>query len=166
MRRTRSKKDLPKSTLDYVIEGLIPYTDDNLKLVFKPGLFFADLENISKQKHNKESYKQAYYRAIKNGFIEIENGFPKITSSGKKKIPIFKPAALDKKTFLMISFDIPESERYKRDRLRKILKSFEFVQVQKSLRVTKLNYLDLLKAEISYSNLEGFIKIYEAKEIE
>mgnify|MGYP003590405276 CR=1 FL=1 len=165
MKRTKSDKHLPHSTLKYVLEGLVPYTDANLKLSFKPGLFFADLENISKQKNSISSFKQAYYRAINKGLIVIVDGIPELTAKGRKKITTFKPSKLDKNTYLMITFDIPESERYKRDRLRTILQTLDFKQTQKSIWVTKLDYYEILKLEIEYSQLESFVKIYEAKEI-
>jgi len=59
MKRSRSTKVLPNTALAYVLESLIPYSDANIKLAFKPHLFFNDLENIARQKQEYNSDPRA-----------------------------------------------------------------------------------------------------------
>jgi len=167
-RRIISQKALPKTALEYVLEGLIPYTDANLKLSFKPSAFFYDLESISKNKKYKakKTIQNAYYKAIKNGLIELgDNRLPTLTNAGKAKIKPFKPSLLDKNTVLMVIFDIPEDQRPKRDRLRAILKMLDFKLIQKSTWVAKTDCREYLAMEVRHNQLEDYVQIYEAKKL-
>jgi hypothetical protein len=115
-----------KSTTYYILSGLIPYTEANLKLSFKPSAFFSDLEKLEKVNASQKSIKSAYYRAIKHGLIKQDGtGNPTLTKKGLKKVREYKPSKL-KGSSLMVIFDIPENERYKRDRLRILLRELSF----------------------------------------
>lgn len=142
----------------------MPYSEANLKMSFKPGLFFYDLENIAKQKRKKHSYakiRSAYYRAVKNGYITLESGQPQLTASGKSKLKPYSPQELEGAS-LMIVFDIPEYERQKRRRLRILLKALQFKQVQKSVWITKFDCQELLKLEIEEQGLSKYVLAFEA----
>jgi len=168
MKRALSNKQLPESAIKYVLEGLVPYTDANLKLAFKTTVFMDDLEKIIRNKKtvSKKSLQNAYYRAIKRGWVAIDdNGMPKLTALGRSQIEPYDPSLLDKNTVLMVIFDIPEAQRPKRDRLRLVLKDLGFEQVQKSTWTSRLDYREHLKDEIKYSGLEEYVRVYEAKKV-
>ncbi len=57
-----------RSPLVYVLVALVPYTQPNLLLAFKPGLFFIELEKVSRYK--QATLKAAYWRAQRQGLIE------------------------------------------------------------------------------------------------
>jgi DNA-binding transcriptional regulator PaaX len=152
-----------KTVLRYILEGLIPYSEANLKLSFKPSQFFNDLEKISSR--NSQSIKNAYYDAVKSGLIEFdENNIPRLTEKGMHKSKRFDPKKL-KTAKLIVMFDIPELDRWKRQRLRALLKELRFRQIQKSVWQTEYDYRDYIKAEIASFGLENSVLIYEARQI-
>ncbi len=167
MKRTLSNRQLPDSALKYLLEALIPYSEANLKLAFKPGLFFNDLENISKQKRiTKASYKNAYYKALRDGFIGLDNrSQPLVTKKGKEILQVFKPKILPKGACLMVVFDIPEAKRAQRTYLRIVLREFKFRQVQKSVWVSKYDSKEYLVDELSKQGISEYALLYEAAQI-
>lgn len=153
-----------KSTLEYVLLSLVPFSEPNLKLAFKPNLFFKDLEKAQDEQHAK--LRSAYYRAIRSGHVEIgDDHIPRLTEKGRRKIRPFVAKKLGKDAKLMVIFDVPESERAKRDRLRIILHDCEFTKVQKSVWVSDYDYRDLLHSEISEQGLETYVQVYEANRL-
>lgn len=153
---------LPDSTLAYILKGLIPYTDPNLKLTFKPHLFFADLEKI----HNKKAKvtRSAYYRAIKRGLIYIDNGNPRLSDKAIARLKVYEPKKL-KNARLMVIFDIPENSRSDRDRLRALLRECRFRMVQKSVWMTEYDCLEYIKMELKEKNLDRYVAVYESRPV-
>lgn len=152
---------LPESSLRYVLEGLVPYTEANLKLAFKPHAFFNDLERISQRK--RRTLQNAYYKAQKDGLLVMDAaGVPRLTDKGRAKIAPYKPRALGKQARLVVIFDVPEIDRWKRRHLRLLLRELSFRQVQKSVWESKYDYRDYLKSEIIHLGLQEAIIVYEA----
>ena len=155
----------PNETTKYVLEAFLPYSKANLLLAFKPSLFFAELERKTGRK--KRSLESAYYRSIKKGLIELDDHqAPRLTARGQKKIKLYKPTRLKFGAHLMIIFDIPENERYKRQRLRTLLKELSFRQIQKSVWETQYDHTEYLRSEIAEMNLQEYVRVYEAASIE
>jgi DNA-binding transcriptional regulator PaaX len=145
----------------YVLKGFIPYTDANLKLAYRPAAFFNELERISKR--NKSTLRSAYYRLLKKGFIELDDcGIPRLTEKGQAHVQLYSPKVFGKNTLLFIIFDIPEEERFKRDRLRKILHELEFEKIQQSVWATKYDYREYLASEIAENDLQDYVQVFEA----
>jgi DNA-binding transcriptional regulator PaaX len=161
--RERLVKKYPSATY-YILSSLIPYTEANLKLSFKPSMFFSDLEKLDSIKANKKSLKASYYRLIQKGLIEINNGVPKLTEVGLRKAKTFKPKKL-KGAKLMIIFDIPEKESSKRQQLRLLLRELAFVQIQKSVWMCEYDHREYIRAEIAEHTLESYIELFEARSI-
>ena len=160
-KRRLSKKY--KSSTHYILSGLIPYTEANLKLSFTPNRFFNDLEKLDQIKLSKNSIKTNYYRLINKGFIEIdETGIPRLTKKGRASIQKYQPKKLSKNARLLIIFDIPENQKYKRDRLRMLLRELSFKPVQKSVWGSEYDYRDYLSAEIKDYALEDYVVLYES----
>ena len=151
------------SSTQYLLCGLVPYTEPNLKLTFMPSKFFAELEQRDKIKQN--TARNAFYRALKSGLIEQDSyGNVCLTEKGKKRISTFKAKKL-KNAQLMIIFDIPEIERWKRQHLRNLLKELEFKQIQKSVWVTSFDHKKLLTQEIAHLDMKDCIKLFECSPI-
>lgn len=156
--------ELPKTTLEYVLWSLLPYSQMNLKLAFKPHLFFNDLEKISRRR--KQSIRNVYYKAIKSGLIEYgSDKMPRLTEKGRSKLQRYQPKKLAGGQ-LMVVFDIPEKQRTKRQRLRTVLREFKFQQIQKSVWVSQYDCEQYLRMEIQQSRLEEYAVIYEARRLQ
>jgi CRISPR-associated endonuclease Cas2 len=165
VKRSYSNRELPDSALKYVLEGLIPYTDANLKLSFSPNTFFNDLENIGRQKrrnYRRQTFRNYFYRAKKQGLIVVDqNGIPRLTEKGRQKIRPYKPQKLGSSAYLLVAFDIPEEERTKRNHLRLLLKELEFTKVQRSLWASKYDHRNYLEEEIKAHELRDHVQVYE-----
>ena len=132
----RNRVFSPRSALRYTLEALVPYTDANSKLA-KPHLFFNELEKIDAERHySRATLKRAYYEAKRKGYIISDDGQPRLSSMAQQKLRPFQPA---KRTdsYLMVVFDIPENERWKRRWFRLLLVEMKFEQIQKSVWVSK-----------------------------
>lgn len=66
---------------------------------------------------------------------------------------------------LLITFDIPESNRSIRDMFRKILKQFHFKQIHQSCWVTKRDSNEYLKTYLKLTGLCRWAKLFHAKEL-
>jgi DNA-binding transcriptional regulator PaaX len=158
-----NRRILPSTALEYVILALIPFSEPNLKLAFKPNLFFKDLVKISKLKN--KTLRMAYARAQKDGLIGFKSSNPYLTTEGMRQVEFFTAKKLDRNVCLMVVFDIPEDQSVKRQRLRRLLKELKFTQIQKSVWSSKYDYRDLLLKEIKEARAEEFVKLYEAAAI-
>jgi DNA-binding transcriptional regulator PaaX len=159
----------PDSTTRYVLLGLLPYTDTNSKLSYKPNIFFNELEKLSKARAGRHisssTIRTTYYRAQKQNYISIdESGSPHITSVGHRRLTPYVPKKL-KGAKLLVTFDIPENQRYKRSQLRLVLVELNFHQIQQSVWISDYDGTEILKQEIDFLNIENDVVIYEAREI-
>lgn len=99
-----------------------------------------------KQRYNKRSVGNAFYRLRKEGCIHIQRSghqiYISLTPEGRKKagrfqinsLQVKKPKHWDKKWRIVI-FDIKHKHRIKREALRGFLKRLGFYQLQKSVWV-------------------------------
>lgn len=150
-----------KSTTHYLLAALIPYSEANLKLVFVPRAFFADLAKLDNIK--QATLRSAYGRAIQQGLIEIDDhGVPRLTSKGQRKVRPYRSRKL-KDAKLMVIFDIPEVDRWKRRQLRALLRELSFKQEQKSVWTTVLDHREYLKSEVAELGLEKSVRIFECR---
>jgi len=157
------------SVLTYILTGLVPYTDANLKLAYKPHLFFNELDRITEQqKRNKiprETLRTAYYRALQKGYFAIDQqGKPVLTAKGEERLALFKPTKL-KGAKLLVTFGIPEKIRHKRDEFRSLLVTLRFKQEQRSVWISDYDSRKILHTEIIRLQLDNYVVIYEAKDI-
>lgn len=145
--------------------SIVPFTESNIKLSFKPNLFFNDLEKLDFIKAKRKTIEAQYYRAIKRGLIEFDaQKIPRLTEKGSNKVELFTAKRL-KNAKLLVVFDIPEIERSKRNHLRALLRELSFKQVQKSVWITDYDHRKYLRSEIKQHNLEKYVQIYEALKI-
>lgn len=155
-----------RSTAHYVLSSLIPYTEANLKLAFKPNQFFNDLEKIGQYKAKRATLVSSYYRLIESGLVEIDNsGTPHLTSAGESKLRRYEPTKLTGTAYILVIFDIPENERRARQALRATLRALYFEPVQQSVWQSKYNVLEYLVAEIKQKHLTDYVQVYESARI-
>ncbi len=120
----------PKTALNYVLLALVPYSRPNMLLAFKPKKFFTELEQISN--YSEASLREAYNRGKRRGLIVNESeAIVKLTRRGLIKVQPFVAEKLPGNASLMVIFDIPEQNSSVRTSLRRLLKSWQFKQVQK-----------------------------------
>lgn len=151
----------PHSALTYVLKGLIPYSRENLLLTYKPNKFFNELKRISD--YRQSTLRNAYWRGKQRGLIDEDDyKIPKLTEKGLKKVKPFIVKKLGKKSKLVVIFDIPESDKLSRDKLRNLLKAWGFVQVQKSVWSSDLDFIEALSEVIDELSLRDCIEVYEA----
>lgn len=152
-----------RSTTHYVLSGLLPYTEANLKLSFSPNRFFNDLEKISNYKLKSTAVRTSYYRAVKRGLIELgADRVPRLTDKGLSQLSRYEPRKLKSADGVLVIFDIPEGERSLRNRLRALLRELRFIQVQKS--VWRSDY-DVVKYVVEWLREEGvddYVQVYES----
>ena len=135
-------KPKEKSAIIFILKALVPYTEANMMLAFKPSRFFTELERISEYK--RRSLENAFYQAQRQEFIKFklqkDLKILEITKNGQRLIRPFVAEKFSRGGKLMIVFDIPEEMSASRNRLRRVLKSWNFYQVQKSVWVTEYDH--------------------------
>ena len=143
----------------YVLVALIPYSKPNLLLTYKPNLFFRELEKISRYKES--TLRAAYWRARQQKLVEQYKNIPVLTARGRRKVAPFVAEKLGSKAQLMVIFDIPEDQTAKRRKFRRVLKEWQFRQVQKSVWATGKDYRDELVELVKELDLNGYVEFYE-----
>lgn len=157
MEYRRRKK---QSALIFILKGLIPYSRENMLLAFSPNRFFNELEKISN--YQEATLKNAYWRAKDQGLIKETNKSVRLTAEGLKEVRPFVATKLKNNVRLMVIFDIPEQQATKRHRLRDLLKSWEFKQVQKSVWSSDRDHEEDLIEIIAELKLGQHVEIYES----
>lgn len=148
-------------TTKYLLKALIPYSKANLELSFKPNTFFNELEKLDNI--NERTLRSAFYRAQKRGLISVDSGgTPRLTVKGVAATKTYKPTKLRKDAYILLIFDIPESERRKRDHLRALLRELSFKKIQQSVWACRYDHREYLAAEIKEYGLENYVIVYEA----
>lgn len=153
------KRVVPSSALLYVLQALVPFSDANIKLAFKPHLFFRDLDRIANKP--KKRFERAYDRALKTGLIQGQLGGVHVTPQARALLAQFNPYLLDSGIKFMIIFDIPEKDKIKRQALRRVLRRLDFTCLQKSVWTSDYDYTELFKAYAEQQQLQSFLKIYK-----
>ncbi len=140
---------------------LLPFSEENIWLAFKPGRFFYELSRISG--HSESTLKQAMSRAEKSGHIKYdESKIPRLTAKGKLTASKFVSQKLPEGSKLMVIFDIPEHSAHARHTLRRILMDLQFKHIQHSVWATDINHVNIIKEVVDEMNLGEFVQIYEA----
>lgn len=156
---------LPPSALRHVLEGLLPYTQANFALAFKPNAFFNELNNREmKRGYALTTLKNTYYAAKQRGLITVKDGQPALSQAAQSMLQPYEPSKLVG-ACIMVVFDIPENERHKRQWLRLLLRELKFQKIQQSVWVTNYECRDILQAGITEKSLGAYIQTYEAREL-
>lgn len=157
---------LPRSALRYVLEGLMPFTEANLKLVFRPKNFFDELDKIGDERYKRETIRRAYYEARREQLILLdEYGRVVLSERARRQIVPFKPKKL-KGASLLVIFDIPEADKRKREWFRLLLRELKFTQVQKSVWMSEYDCKKIISAGILEQKIEKYVRVFEARAVE
>jgi CRISPR-associated endonuclease Cas2 len=148
------------SAIIFVLKSMIPYSQENIMLGFKPNQFFNELEKSSG--HKQATLKNAYWRAQQQGYIDSSGRQPKLSAKGLEEVKPFLAKHLGKQARLLVIFDVPEDKRAARNQLRAQLSYWEFEQIQKSVWATDMDYKLLLVETVSDLQLGGCVEIYES----
>lgn len=138
---------------------MLPFTEPNYKLAFKPHLFFNDLENLTE--HSTNNLRTAYGRAIDRGWIKLIDNKVQLSLEARQSIQPFIARKL-KGAKLMVIFDIPEESAYIRQKFRGVLKHFEFQQIQQSVWMTDRDHKEIIIETIDSFGLNSYVELYES----
>ncbi len=151
-----------KSALTQILLALVPYTEQNLMLVFKPNRFFDELERTSE--FSASTLRVAYSRARKSKLFEINNDRVVLSLKGRQIIQPFIAKKLDGGQ-LMVIFDIPEDLAGLRRKFRLLLVDLQFKQIQQSVWMSDKDHRKILADSINDLGLDDWVQLYEAARI-
>lgn len=134
-------------------------------------------EKIALKKQTQQRIYEILYKLKKDGLVEeIKKNDKKLfhlTLKGRKKLENLKiknknalPDSssykrINSDKFIIITFDIPEEQRRKRDWLREVLKNLGLKFVQKSVWMGKIKLSLELLEDLRKLNLLEFVEIFE-----
>lgn len=158
-----------KSATHYMLAALLPYTEANLKFTFCPSHYSSDLAKLEYNKHKQnfsaDTLRAAYYRAVKQGLITIDDGYPRLTFKGRRRLNSYQPKIIKGDARLLITFDVPEHERFKRSKLRTVLREFKFKMIQKSVWETRYDCREYIETAITEYGLKNYVILFEAARV-
>jgi len=149
----------PKSALTQILLALVPYSRQNILLSFSPNRFFNELEKSTG--YSQRTLQKAYRRGQQRGLIS-GSAKPKVSPAGFKVIRPYTAVKLGDQTVLMVIFDIPEQSYATRQKLRETLKSWDFIQIQKSVWASDMDYRESLLEVISELGIGRHVQVFEA----
>jgi len=158
-----SRKRQRRNTLKKIVLGTIAISGGVAVAVMAPNALGAMAKmGLLPNKRQKDSINQARDRLIKQGLIRIEHGFLRITPKGTAALHLLeakdtnvpgydkrKPKRWDGR-WRMLIFDIPETRRSTRDKIRRSLISVGFQRLQDSVWAYPYDcedFVSLLKAD-------------------
>ena len=154
------KNKSKKSILTELLLALVPYTRQNLMLVFKPNQFFDELECLTN--YSRKQIQNTYYRVKKEKMVSFDNKKIDLSLRARQIVQPFIAEKLSNDAQLMVIFDIPEEFAGRRQRFRNLLKTLEFKQIQYSVWMSNMDHREIIKESIAEIELEDWVQIYEA----
>jgi len=153
-----------------VLEGISSVVDATTESVVELGYI------LFSKKYRDEIARRKAFELIRRlkiaGYIEMEKRGKKaaytLTDKGKVKIIKYKISQcklLPKGQFVMVIFDIPESQRRLRNELRWVLKQNKFIPVQLSVWASKQRVYKEIKDLIFELGIEKWVTIFYAHDI-
>lgn len=147
------------SALAHIIEGLLPFTDANLKLVFKSSEFFKELSD--KTGKAESSLKNALVQAKHQNLITQSGGNFTFSKEAKQLVERFKKleATPLRSGYMLVLFDIPQSHDVQRRLFVRELKALRFKQIQKSVWASDHDNRDIVLDIIAELKIGRFVAI-------
>jgi len=112
------------------------------------------------QTYTEVPFAKWLYRLRDQGYLKYTPGSDSIEFTTKTKLKLIDKIgsnATELENFYFISFDIPETKRSDRARLRQALKALDFRRIQDSLWVTNKNVYNLVQEIALELNVEKYI---------
>lgn len=153
-----SKRRTRKNTLQHAILGAVAVTGVlSVALLAPNALKILGLKNFTKWSRQKEGINRARKRLVEHGLLKYDNHYLQLTPKGIGKLRQLerhnfnykKPKKWDGKWRVLI-FDIPESQKVLRDKVRLTLQSIGFIKLQNSVWIFPYdceNLIALLKVD-------------------
>lgn len=139
-----------------------------------------DRELRSARESNRQKARQYYYNILsrlkRDGLIQKNNEkcgvCLRITEKGKQRLSLLKIRSKqhlptteypreDGVRFVIVTFDIPERERRKRDWLRTVLKNLGLMMIQKSVWLGKIKIPQTLIDDLANLRIAECVEIFE-----
>jgi DNA-binding transcriptional regulator PaaX len=152
-------RDAKHPAMIFMLRGLLPYTNENVLLSFKPSTFFYEMSKVSG--HSEAALRNAYYRARKQDLFS-GNKIPRLTEKGLRKIAPFVAKKLGKDARLIVIFDIPEHRVAVRHSFRSLLKNLGFTMIQQSVWVTDTDHRKIVIEAIRDLGIETCVEVHES----
>lgn len=157
----KNNKKFGRITLKILIflEELFDFADAFVSSSYSTRLFHQKLrENDLKIGY----FSQKLYQLEKSGYVKVKrdeqkNLSVKLTTKGKIKILENASDNTRDGRWRLLSFDIPEKERQKRDLFRSAIKRIGFKQVQKSLWACPYVEADKIELAIDYYKVKKYV---------
>src|SRR3989344_6131318 len=146
-RKSRRNENIKKAILSTVkIAGLL-----TVAAVAPNSLQYLKSLGITPRKRQEEIMFASKDRLIKNGLLKYENGFLELTKRGEIELELLeikdwkvdKPKKWDGR-WRMLIFDIPETKRPLRDKVRRTLSTIGFLRLQDSVWIYPYDCEDLV----------------------
>lgn len=154
----------PTSATEFILRGLLlPLSHENLLLSFKPSQFFYELSRVSP--YSEETIKTAYYRARRHGLVDVSDVTPRLTPKGRRLAAPFQTTKVSRQGKLLVIFDIPETQAYKRNEFRRLLQRLGFSQVQLSVWMSEYDHRQVVLEAIEELGLDAYVKFFEAAQL-
>ena len=114
---------------------------------------------------NFKTFQQAFDRLKRKGFVEAvrDQAYfePKITKQGRQKlreiVPQYKKSRPWDRRLYLVTYDVIEEQRRRRDELRELLKRLGCAPLQDSVWLTPYNPKGILETFVEEHNLHGSI---------
>lgn len=125
----------------------------------------AESKNIIERKRKLRLFiSQMRY----DGLIQESEDYIKISNKGKQKITKLKNRLPDRhyqlekqKCFIVISFDIPEKFRRKRNWLREVIKNLGFEMIHQSVWIGKVKIPNRFISDLEKMKILEYVEIFE-----
>ncbi|MEK7086732.1 MAG: hypothetical protein AAB935_00540 [Patescibacteria group bacterium] len=154
-----------------IIKKMAKTSKDAYQHIAEWSEFFSDMSRCSEEAVNgfiaaykkRKHLKQSLRRLIKRGFIEEKRKKFFVTTVGRKFFKLKASKNFDKKNWdgkwYLIGFDVPVKKDAKRDKLREVLKAYNFYPLQKSVWVGPNKFGSDIWEFIVENKLESYCKI-------
>lgn len=155
----------PKTASQFILRGLlVPFSEENMLLAFKPSRFFYELSKVSG--YSERTLRATYNRAVRTNLLALDgNTVPRLTQKGLIAVSPFVTKKLSQKGSLLVIFDIPEHKRAARDYFRHLLKRLGFKQIQLSVWQSDQDHRDIVSEAAREFDITDNVQIYEAAKI-
>jgi CRISPR/Cas system-associated endoribonuclease Cas2 len=178
------KGDLTHKMLELISRASLKTTDTIAAFLTSPyGSSYKTIEyNLERREHRRgrailqKEERQRYYNLLytlkKEGLIkEVDQGLLSVTEKGRawllrhknnnRQVPAVRYTGLPHDRFIIVAFDIPEKERFKRDWLRTALKSLGLQMIQRSVWMGKVKLPALFLSDVRKLRLLDSVEIFE-----
>ncbi len=170
------KRHLGKNSLTVrVLEEVVDTLDLFMTFGYKPGpTLYYGIETMRRFRNSKEehAYRRAFNKLQTKKLIQVAKTSDAysilLTEAGaieyfRRKVLVAD--LLDDNECTLVVFDIPETERSLRKKLREFLKEAGFINIQRSVWISPFDVGDHLSNLLHSTNAQQWVIVYKAKRL-